>query len=137
MTRTSRNKVLIISQEFDPHVDYMVGLLEHLGVGCIRWVTSLFPLRSSLSLRISNGSVEGSFRINGKETSLHEIRSVWYRHRAPFVVSPNLSREEKIFAAAEAREAFFGLMQMDDWFWVNHPDKDRIASSKNLSVNKL
>jgi glutathione synthase/RimK-type ligase-like ATP-grasp enzyme len=134
MPPVSRNKILIIGHEFDPHADCMVASLEGLGIQCIRWPASLFPLRSFLRLEISDGQVDGSIEICGKTFSLGEIRSVWYRPTASFVVPQELSTSEQRFAQSEASSAFYGLMRVVDWFWVNHPDKVRIASCKALQL---
>ncbi|MEY2394400.1 MAG: hypothetical protein QOF94_745, partial [Acidobacteriaceae bacterium] len=135
MPHDSRNKILIISHEFDPHVDWMVALLEHIGVECIRWPTSFFPLRSSLSVEIAGGQVDGSIEIDGKIVAFSQIRSVWYRYGYSFVVSSGLSANVRRFAESEANSAFSGLMRLVDWFWVNHPDKVRIASCKVLQLS--
>lgn len=134
MPLASRDTILIIGQEFDPHVDFVVASLEQLGVRCIRWPTGLFPLRSFLSLEIADGHVDGSVEICGNIFRLGEIRSVWYRPTAPFVVPSELSASEQRFARSEAGSAFYGLMRSVDWFWVNHPDRVRIASCKALQL---
>ena len=134
MPQDSQCVILIISHEFDPHVDCVVALLEILGIRCIRWPTSFFPLKSSFRVEIADGHVNGSLEIQGKMFPLSEIRSVWYRQAASFIVSPSLSANEKKFAESEAHSAFSGLMRLMDWFWVNHPDKVRIASCKALQL---
>lgn len=130
MPHDSQNKILIISHEFDPHVDFMVALLEEVGIPCIRWPTSFFPLKSSVSLEIADGQLDGLLEIQGKTVALSEIRSVWYRQGFSSVVSVTLSANEQRFAEREANAAFSGVMRLLDSFWVNHPDKVRVASCK-------
>jgi len=130
MPRDSQNKILIISNEFDPTADCLVALFQHVGIECIRWPTTFFPLKSSLSVKIADGDVDGSIEIHGQTVPLSEIRSVWYRQGHPFGVSSVLSPNEKKFAESESNSAFSGLLRLVDCFWVNHPDKTRIASCK-------
>lgn len=136
MPRDTQNKILIISQEFDPHADCMVALLQNLGVECIRWPTTFFPLKSSLQIDISDGQVNGVIEIAGEKTAISAIRSVWYRQSASFVLSPTLSESERSFAEFEAHSSYGGLMRIADWFWVNHPDKVRVASCKATQLSR-
>lgn len=134
MPRESATKILIITQEFDPHVDFTISLLRHFGVDCIRWPTNFFPMRSSLSLSLGVDNVDGVLTIGERRVAFGDIRSVWYRHPAPFTLPANLSEREKGFADEQARAAFSGLMHILDCFWVNHPDATRVASSKPLQL---
>lgn len=134
MSRGGRNAILILSQEFDPHVDWVVGQFQRANVRCIRWPTSHFPLQSALHYRIVAGSVEGTIEVDGKAVDLCEIRSVWFVRTAAFVLPPDLPPQEKRFAQSEASRAFYGLLRIGDWFWVNHPDKERIAACKPLQL---
>jgi glutathione synthase/RimK-type ligase-like ATP-grasp enzyme len=134
MPQDSQNKILIISHEFDPHVDWMVAMLEYVGTQCIRWPTKFFPLESSLSIEIADGRVDGSIEIHGQTVALSAIRSIWYRQGYPFTVSSALPADERRFAESESNSAFSGLLRLVDCLWVNHPDKIRIASCKVLQL---
>lgn len=127
-------RVLIISREFDPHADQMVVLLKQWGVPCFRWVTEAFPRDSTLSFTTDGTAVTGSLRTEGWEIDLASIRSVWYRRRASPVLPPGLSDDESRFAETETRAAFDGLCRTAGWFWVNHPDRNRVAGSKMLQL---
>ena len=115
-------------------MDHVVGLFRAGGIRCLRWPTSFFPLQSSLHYRIAGDHLEGTIKVSGTNVDLAEIRSVWYRNTSSFVMPSRLSAIEKRFARAEANSAFSGLMQIGNWFWVNHPDRVRIASSKALQL---
>lgn len=78
--------------------------------------------------------MEGSIHVNGRDIDLREIRSVWHRRPAPFRLMPGLSADEAEFAEGEVRAAFAGLLWVSGWFWVNHPDRIRAASSKLLQL---
>jgi glutathione synthase/RimK-type ligase-like ATP-grasp enzyme len=126
--------ILIIGQEFDPHVDCVVAAFRSAGVHCVRWPTSFFPSRSCLQYAFSHGSSGGRIEIEGRVIELDAIRSVWYRHTEPFAVPQRVSAEEKRFADKENSSAFWGLLRLGDWFWVNHPDRIPAASSKPLQL---
>ena len=127
-------KVLIISHEFDPHVDYMVVLLQKLGVECLRWVSNSFPLGSRLNLGIAAAELAGELETGSWRADFATIRSVWYRHPAPADWPIDISPEERRFAEGEVRAAMAGLWQAFDWFWANHPDKVAVANSKILQL---
>ncbi|MBI2813744.1 MAG: hypothetical protein HYX71_05635 [Opitutae bacterium] len=112
----------------------MVTLLRHHGIGCLRWATNHFPLRSSLCLESHGAERHGWVNLGEAPTDLNEIRSVWYRHPAPFALAPNLTADEKRFASGEVRAAFYGLLRTLDCFWINHPDRVQIAESKMLQL---
>jgi glutathione synthase/RimK-type ligase-like ATP-grasp enzyme len=128
------SKILIVSHEFDPHVDRMVVLLNDIGVECVRWRPNAFPLQSKLRLRSHETGFDGRIDTPGWHADLRGIRSVWYRHPAPPQLPDSLGPQERRFAEAEARAALTGLYQTFDWFWVNHPDRSRIADSKPLQL---
>ncbi|MBI2088727.1 MAG: hypothetical protein HYT78_08270 [Deltaproteobacteria bacterium] len=134
MSGQTQKKILIITQEIDPHADVMVVELRRRGADFIRWHADSFPLHSSVTLRLERESIEGSIRLNGEAIDLRSIRSVWYRRPTPFLLPPTLSEDEREFARGELRSAFHGLFRIADWFWVNHPDKIRVASSKALQL---
>lgn len=129
-------KVLILSKELDPHADYVVSLLRKLGVGCIRWPTNSYPLQSSFSINVGETGANGHLVIGGAVVDIGEIRSVWNRHPAPFGLASSLTADERRFAQSESRSAFVGLTQVMEAFWVNHPDKNRIAESKVLQLKR-
>ena len=134
MGSASRNKILVFCQEFDPQVDYTISLLKRFGVECIRWPTNTFPLKSSLAINFREGAYAGAAKIGERQFDFREIRSAWYRHPAPYAFPADLSVDDRRFVEREVREAFAGFMQIAQWFWVNHPDKARIAASKILQL---
>lgn len=134
MSFPNAKKILIISHQFDPHVDQMVVLIESLGLECVRWITGGFPLNSTVSLSATQAGFKGELKTARGHFDLTDIRSVWYRHPGPPTVPQGLTADERRFTDAEARSTLTGVFQVFDWFWVNHPDKVRIASSKMLQL---
>jgi glutathione synthase/RimK-type ligase-like ATP-grasp enzyme len=136
MISADAKKILIISDEFDPHVDHMVVLLKSLNVECLRWSIDSFPLQSTIDLALSPAGLTGEIRTAHWTAEFATIRSVWLRHPNPPILPSNLSEEERRFATAETRSALAGLYRVSNWFWVNSPDKVRIASSKPLQLKR-
>ena len=135
MPLVDSNRILIISHEFDPHVDQMLVMLRELGIECLRWIISSFPLGSSVSLETKDGGgYAGRLQTAAWETDLRAVRSVWYRRLAPPELPGHLTEEELNFARSEVRAAIDGIFRVFDWFWVNHPDRVRIAGSKPLQL---
>lgn len=130
----ARNKVLIVSHKFDPHADYMVALLEKMGIGCLRWILGSFPAESRFSLETTLRGFEGELETIGWRADLSSIRSVWYRHPSRPQFEKELSPAELQFAEGEARAAFTGLSYAYPWFWVNHPGNVAVADSKILQL---
>ncbi|PWB89657.1 hypothetical protein C5688_14520 [Methylocystis sp. MitZ-2018] len=131
----SRKKVLIITGEFDSTADGMVRCLKRMSAAFERFHPKEFPTKARMDLTISpNGSVVGDVVGPGVAFGWEEVGSVWYRRPEPYSVPPTLSIEEQEFATAESSAAFYGAWRTIGAFWVNHPDRNRIAASKALQI---
>jgi len=125
-----RSRVLIVSDEFDPHVDQMVALLTSYGVDCVRWIQGTFPATSSVTLAAADSAFSCEIAMQERCIDVQTIRSVWYRHPGPPDRPSGVTDEESRFALAEIRSALAGLYRLSGCFWVNHPDRIRSAESK-------
>jgi glutathione synthase/RimK-type ligase-like ATP-grasp enzyme len=134
MAAPHANKILIVSHEFDPHADRMVALLNYLKVECVRWLPQFFPLKSRISLQTGETGFQGLIDTDYWQADPRTIRSVWYRQPAAPILPASLGPDERRFADGEVRATLSGLFQVFDWFWVNHPDRSRIAGSKILQL---
>jgi glutathione synthase/RimK-type ligase-like ATP-grasp enzyme len=130
----ARSRILIVSDEFDPHADRMLTLLRGEGVECVRWIPGAFPLQSRIALEYGAQGCAGSLATASRQVELESIRSVWYRHPAAPGLPAGLAENERRFADAESRSVLSGMYQTFDWFWVNHPDRVRVANSKPLQL---
>jgi glutathione synthase/RimK-type ligase-like ATP-grasp enzyme len=126
--------ILIVSDEFDPHVDQMLVMLRGLGIECLRWITTDFPAQSRLHLSANASGYTGVLETASWTADLTKVRSVWHRHYTPGEPPDTLSAEEQLFARQEMRSALAALQHAFDWFWVNNPDRTRIAQSKGLQL---
>jgi glutathione synthase/RimK-type ligase-like ATP-grasp enzyme len=74
-------------------------------------------------------------RRSGPDIDMARCRVAWWRRPQPFVLHPELTRAEyQNFAYSESHEAFAGIWQAVDVFWVNHPTRDEVGHRKALQL---
>ncbi len=115
--------VLIVSQELDPTADEVVLMLSERGVPVFRIDRAWFPQRLTLEAELRDGRWAGCLGTGERRIELSDIRSVWYRWRSQFMVSPQLSRPDRQHAEREARTGFDGVICSLDARHVNHPHR--------------
>lgn len=129
-----KRKILIITQEIDPHADLMCLRLQKRGVKPVRFHPQALGASDTLTCEFEP---QGRFhwQLAGSYGRLKDIEvgSVWYR-RPLFALNPELAGDEAQFAQAETREAVLGLFRLTEAFWVNHPDALRVAESKPFQL---
>lgn len=129
--------ILIVSHERDQHAEAVQRELADMGAPATLLDLSAFPRDLALSLRYGTG--DGcDFTLgplDGKEVDLRQVRAVWWRRPQPFGLDPLLRRQShRSFAYGESIEAFAGLWQTLDVFWINHPSRDEIAARKAMQL---
>lgn len=133
----NNNRILIITQEIDPHADAMVVALKKKGVRPVRFHTKDFPTRASINIQFdARGGQSLSLNCDGGSLEAGDIRSVWYRRPDKCELPGNLSKEERPIAFGECQEVLHGLYRTLGGFWVNPPDNNRIAESKILQAKR-
>ncbi len=115
--------VLIVSQELDATADEVVLALGDRGVPVFRIDRGWFPQRLTLEAELCDGRWVGCLRTAERCVELGDIRSVWYRWRSTFVVSPQLSPQDRRHAEREACTGFDGVVCSLDARHVNHPHR--------------
>jgi RimK-like ATP-grasp domain len=123
--------VLAISDHTDMHIPLVGRHLEAMGIPLVQFNTADFPLRVELT-HIYERETRGSLlRLPGLQPlDCKKIRSVWYRRPEAFLLPVDLPPGQKDFAAAECREAIWGLYENTDCLWVDWPATVREASNK-------
>jgi glutathione synthase/RimK-type ligase-like ATP-grasp enzyme len=125
--------ILIISHPGDEHAQAVMDELKRRGTAAALLDLSDFPQKVQLAARYG--------RLGGRRYALHgtdgvridfdACQAVWWRRPQTFTLHPELQdRTSHSFAWAEATEAFAGLWQALDVFWVNHPGNDANAHRK-------
>lgn len=127
-------KILIITQEIDPHADLMALRLRKRGIKPVRFHPQAIGRRGTLTCEFGPRG-QSRWQLAGDFGRLldSDVGSVWYR-RPLFALDPELSGDEALYAQAETREALLGLFRLTEAFWVNRPDALRVAESKPLQL---
>lgn len=128
--------ILIITEEFDPHADRIIGLLNQRDERVVRFHTADFPVYDRVSFTCRNGILDGILRLPTRELRLDEVKSTWIRRPAGFQFAPQLSENDLFFARREAHHALFGLWGLLDCLWVNSPFADRATRYKLLQLRE-
>jgi ATP-grasp ribosomal peptide maturase len=115
--------VLIVSQELDATADGVVLALGERGVPVFRIDRAWFPQRLTLEAELCEGEWTGCLRTTARRVEFGDIRSVWYRWRSKFVLSPQLSAQDGQHAEREAGTGFDGVLCSLDARYVNHPHR--------------
>jgi glutathione synthase/RimK-type ligase-like ATP-grasp enzyme len=119
--------ILIVTNREDFTADWLIVELERRGTPFVRFNTEDYPARTRVSWT-DNGLQH--LKTERAALDLSEVASVWYRRPVPPAPSNWETRDRAIWAIGEAREVLAGLWRSLDTLWVNHPDKNRLASSK-------
>lgn len=129
------NKILIVTGEHDSTADLMVLHLADRGVAFERFHPQDLPRDAAVTMRFGpDHPPEGRMVVLGAAIDWSEIGAVWYRRPQAFSLSAGLGAEEREFAFHECTAVTQGLWRSFDAFWVNHPDRIRIAESKPLQL---
>lgn len=129
------DKILIVTGEHDSTADLMVLHLRDRGVAFERFHPQDLPSVAAVTLRFGPGRApEGRMSTLGEPIDWSQIGAVWYRRPQAFSFSAGLGAEEREFAFHECTAVTQGMWRSFDAFWVNHPDRIRIAESKPLQL---
>lgn len=125
--------LLIVSRAGDSHTGVVLGRLAEIGLPTELIDLSNFPQRASMSLsrgtqRRADHDIELA---GGRRLSLDAVKVVWWRRPQGFELHPEIRDPGyAMFAQSETQEAFAGLWPSLDVFWINDPEKDRLAGRK-------
>lgn len=127
--------VLILTQSIDAHADLVINQLNNRGIELIRFDTSDFPLRSTLTARNNSKSWSGGIQFQDRYIPFNHIKSIWFRRPTPFEFDAILTPTEHQFASGEARMAIGGILRGIPCLWVNHPEKIVSADYKPTQLS--
>lgn len=114
--------VLILADEEDLTARRVAAELAGRGVGVHSIDAADFPQKLTLAAEIHSGGV-WSGRIGGDaDIPLATVRAIYYRKPTQFKMADGMSGPERVFAYAEARRGFGGVLQgLNGCLWVNDP----------------
>lgn len=117
--------ILIVSTQFDPHVDFVIDEIRRRRLSFARFNTEDFPTEASVAVEYNAGiDLRESYIIIPANPTirLDAVRSVWYRRpEVPEVDARITSDAVRGFAEAEAQSALDGLWEIIDGLWINRP----------------
>lgn len=117
------DRVVIVSNQNDPHSDDVVRAIKRLGEEPIRLNTDEVPLEAMISLDF-DGSWSGQLDLltSGRVVDARHIRSVWWRRPGGFRLPDYLDDWERELGQARVTQALRGLWSGLDCYWMSHPD---------------
>lgn len=119
--------ILIITNRGDHTADWLVLELRSRGTDFIRFNTEDFPAEARLNWPLRR---QPELRLGDRDIDLSALSAVWFRRPVAPRLPTDLSSDRAAWVADESREVHEGLWRTLDAIWVNHPDANRLASSK-------
>jgi MvdD pre-ATP grasp domain len=127
---TAQNQIVIITEAFDPHADYMIRLLREMGEQPLRLHPADLPQRATLSFSYTSAGWNGAICAQGRMIDVNHIRSIWWRRPNSPRLPLELSEEESDFAGIEWQYTMRGVWDAIDCYWMSAPHHIALASGK-------
>lgn len=131
MTKTC----LIIADRFEPTADLLVAEMRRREIACVRWNLDQFPQGCTLTFHASGGRFESEVVSDGRRVNLGDVATVWCRELLPTGFPDDIDPAQRKFVETGARRALDALVSVMDPVWVNHPVRNRLASSKPAQLH--
>ena len=123
--------ILIITETFDPHADFVEPELDNRNLTWRRLHLSDFPQLVSASYGFGPGRPDDCITIRKEPIRMREIDVVWYRRTESFSFPTEMNDQDRRIARRECQEFVQGLWSaMSHAFWVSEPHAIRQASNK-------
>lgn len=124
--------VLVVTSHDDVTADLVVGDLVKRNHPIHRIDPADLPDRVQVTGRVENGHARLILQDEHRTTSTDDITAVyWRKPGTPTLASSNhLDPKAAAWIANESTASLFGLLRTLDVTWVNHPDRNLIASHK-------
>ncbi|MGH3754573.1 MAG: ATP-grasp ribosomal peptide maturase [Pseudonocardiaceae bacterium] len=127
--------VLILTHPFDPTADKVVDELNRRGVSLFRCDAADFPEKLSAGAELLEGRWSGQLWTLRRRLELDDVTGIYYRRPTTFEFHPDLSDDERRWAAIQARLGFGGLLASLDQ-WLNHPHHIGYAEYKPVQLRR-
>lgn len=132
---SAAGSVLIVTHPFDPTVDKVVDELNSRGVPLFRCDAADFPEKLSAGAELLNGRWSGQLQTLRRRVHLDDVTGIYYRRPTAFEFHPDLSGDERRWAALQARMGFGGLLACLNQ-WLNHPHNIGYAEYKPVQLQQ-
>lgn len=125
-----KNNILIVTCEYDPHTDVLIHYLQEQGQHPVRLHTADMPSKIGLDFHYQDNERCYQLMTPHGVINLNDVRSVWWRRPAKYVLPDHLSEDEKVFARLELGVTLQGMWDSLDCYWMSKPTAIRQASYK-------
>ncbi|CAM5320311.1 ATP-grasp ribosomal peptide maturase [Kitasatospora aureofaciens] len=134
--RDSRS-VLVLTNPYDVTADVVLRLLAERRVPVVRLDPGTdLHAGASLTATYRTGDQRGTLRTASREIDTTRIRSVWVRRPSPYEGPPELSGQDRRFAAEQALWGAGGILaSLPGAHYVNHPWSNRAAEFKPAQLS--
>lgn len=122
--------MLIVTEPFDVHADFVIGELKKRDVPVFRFHTEDFPVGSQISISGAGTAWSAEIRTPLRSLQLPEVRAAWLRRPGDPVVDTAVPPESREFAVQQARSTLTALYALIGDRWLSHPDSMRAAADK-------
>lgn len=125
--------ILVISHKNDHETAAVLHELAQIGAEAELLDLAEFPQSMQINLFYDGAETHQYFlrRSALPDIDLSRCRAVWWRRPQSFAMHPEVrSIDYQNFAYNESHEAFAGMWQAMNAFWVNHPTRDEVAHRK-------
>ncbi len=126
---STASSVVVITEQFDPHADAIIPLLQQRDVPVFRINTNSFS--QDYRVAMTKGGITVEDARNGVLHFPSGARSVWYR-KPVTPIGPEADFEARRFNSGETQESlhYFEGNRTDALPWVSHPADIRLAARK-------
>ncbi|MFD5467954.1 ATP-grasp ribosomal peptide maturase [Kitasatospora sp. NPDC127059] len=134
--RDSRS-VLVLTNPYDVTADVVLRLLAERRVPVVRLDPGTdLHAGASLTATYRTGDQRGTLRTASREIDTIRIRAVWVRRPSPYEGPPELSDQDRRFAAEQALWGAGGILaSLPGAHYVNHPWNNRAAEFKPAQLS--
>jgi hypothetical protein len=122
--------VLIVTEPFDVHADYVINELKRRDVPVFRFHVEDFPIEARISISGTGTEWSGEIRTPLRSVRLEDVRAAWLRRPGDPVVDPALREESREFAIQQARCMLTALFALIGDRWLSHPELMRAAADR-------
>ena len=127
--------ILVLTNENDRTADRVVTELRRRRNPVCRFDLADFPSCLSLTGHFDCGvGWLGTIRTKGGVIELGDVDAIYYRRPTTFSFPADIVGSDLVFATAEARRGFGGLLLSAPVRWINHPSKVADAEFKPLQL---
>lgn len=123
-------RIVIVTEEMDPHADALILLLREMGHDPLRMHTADYPQQANISMLLKQDRWDGTIGTPGGVVAMNDIHSIWWRRPARYQLPQELSAEERDFAYKEWDQMLKGLWDSLDCYWMSYPPNIQLASRK-------